>query len=117
MAVSGTWVRLVCLAGALVFAWVAFRVGVTCFDFPDLDLWEDEADLAFEAERERPDLGFVMVLFVLGFGWIIPKESCSTSGTDDSSGSSGSSKSFSGEAFSPSMGRGTDQGKLRPTTR
>jgi hypothetical protein len=103
-------------AGDPAATWLDLQEGAACFAFADLDLCADGADLAFDVERERLLLGFMVVFSVLLPDSIMPKVSCSTSGADDSSVSSGSSKSFSGEAFSPSIGRGTDQGRLRPTT-
>ena len=102
--------------GDLVVTWLDFREVASFIVFADLDFCVDEADLVFDVERERLLLDFVVVFVVLVPDSIIPKVSCSTSGAEDSSVSSGSSKSFSGEAFSPSIGRGTDQGKLIPTT-
>jgi hypothetical protein len=103
-------------AGDPVATWFDFREGAACFAFADLDFCVDGADLAFDVERERLLFGFAAVFPFLVSGSIIPKVSCSTSGAGASSASSGISRSVCGAAFSPWMGRGTDQGMLKPNT-
>jgi hypothetical protein len=113
---SETRVWVVFLAGADTEVRAGFLLEEACLVFTSRDFRAVAVELVFDEERVRRVLGFAAVFPFLVSGSIIPKVSCSTSGAGASSASSGISRSVCGAAFSPWMGRGTDQGMLKPNT-